>query len=425
MRNKGKKLGHSKPVTAPGSTPLPSALDGREWAIRDSGSPTGEAWIKRPNNSTGPGTMLVPLGPSERERRVRLHEMAHVRWTPPVGTEVLPDGVTWDTFNSVEDARMHRRLAEVGYRDNLDTPMFGYDEWDRWEDSFRADSEDRVPGEPPRWDAREVARMLAATVGTNEYSQFAEMADRWGYGWVQPLTEEILKRTVLKRRPAFREAIQAATELDELFGPDGSIEKMEPELKRKVNRYDAKPGGWEWGDLTILTMPLTVPMPRLMRSRRNRATDTGAVPRNWHRMPVDSRVFNRKKRKPSGGTVLLDQSGSMGLSVETVIELMQLFPAVTIATYAGQGEGGELRVIARNGKRAADGDCFHPMGGNIVDGPALEWLNSQAAPRVWVSDGHVTGKHESTGLPLLMEADALVKKGKVLTVRHLEHLIEE
>jgi len=55
------------------------------------------------------------------------------------------------------------------------------------------------------------------------------------------------------------------------------------------------------------------------------------------------------------------------------------------------GDRGELRVVVRDGRRAAPRDLEPYGGGNIVDLPALKWLARQAAPRVWISDGHVTG----------------------------------
>ena len=51
----------------------------------------------------------------------------------------------------------------------------------------------------------------------------------------------------------------------------------------------------------------------------------------------------------------------------------------------------ELRIVGRAGYRAAP-EAFHlGLGGNVVDLPALRWLAKQPGPRVWVSDGAVTG----------------------------------
>jgi hypothetical protein len=369
--------------------------------------------------------MVVPMGASAADRRIRVHEMAHVRWSPAGFTPAsLPPGTTWQTFNAVEDCRLHKRLAEVGLGDTLSTPVFGDDEWGVWAESFSEDC-DRAsePDYKPHWTPLEVARMAASVHGTAEAERFASLADEWGYGFVHSLLQPILDETVLKRRPAFQRTIEAAEAIDRLFN---ELSDLPQGLQEKVRQYAAPdgPDGSEWGDMTIQEMPLRVPLPRRMASRKMRASDKGAIPRYWHRMPVDSRVFGRKQNRPAGGTVLLDQSGSMGLSIPEVIELMSRFPAVTIATYAGEEYTGELRVIARNGKRASDEDCYHPLGGNTVDGPALEWLCDQPAPRVWISDGYVVGKGGATSLDLLLECEAIRKRGGIIQVERMSDLLD-
>jgi hypothetical protein len=137
-------------------------------------------------------------------------------------------------------------------------------------------------------------------------------------------------------------------------------------------------------------------------------------------------VFTRKQKRPGGGTVLIDQSGSMNLDPDQVMELIAAFPAVTVATYAGSGSTGRLVVIARDGRRADPDHCYLPEGGNVVDGPALDWLNSQAAPRIWVSDGLVTGAGTS-GCPavLVMDAARKVRDGQVQRVDRLGQLLDK
>ena len=88
-----------------------------------------------------------------------------------------------------------------------------------------------------------------------------------------------------------------------------------------------------------------------------------------------------------GGTILIDASGSMMFNGQDILEIMELLPAVTIAMYNGHYDKGQLRVIARNGKRVSEEYLnTHSGGGNVVDGPALEWLATMPARRIWVSD---------------------------------------
>jgi len=69
-------------------------------------------------------------------------------------------------------------------------------------------------------------------------------------------------------------------------------------------------------------------------------------------------------------------------------------PFGTIAYYAGRGRSGQLFVYARNGRKAQE--LVEPDGGdNTVDGPALDWLMSQPAPRIMVTDRAFCGADDS------------------------------
>ena len=60
--------------------------------------------------------------------------------------------------------------------------------------------------------------------------------------------------------------------------------------------------------------------------------------------------------------------------------------------------------------------------GNIVDGPALQWLNRQAKPHFWVSDGGVSGVGDSPNAQCTAEVRALTKLGAVTQVRKLKDI---
>ena len=418
-RKKGLVLGADNgPRVRPGerSTPAPSIVDGREWQVQESPD-VGTAWIQR-TGTDGPGRMLVPRGELPAERRIRLHEMAHVRWTPNVNPADLPEGVSWSTFNAVEDCRVHRRLSEIGYDDQLRAPLPM--DWSTYTDQFDRDIETMHEGGKPHWTPLEVARMTVACDGMPEGNRWRDITETYGYGPVVEMVDDILRREMGGRRPAFKKTIATAVAIEEAFR---DMVPVSPVKMRVARDYREDDGYGSWGYMSIFEMPLSVPLPRRLKSRRNRATDTGAIPRHWHRMPIDSRVFNRRSSRPAGGTVLLDQSGSMGLDISEVIELMGMFPAVTIATYAGSGDTGSLRIIARNGKRATDEDCYHPNGGNIVDGPALEWLATQAAPRIWISDGYVTGAGECQHRGLHDEVDDTCERARIQRVDNLSQLL--
>ena len=177
------------------------------------------------------------------------------------------------------------------------------------------------------------------------------------------------------------------------------------EMRRRINDMLKVAGGTPSGQGTLLIEPKWAPMttrkarmplrlPKKLVSRSKfRGSDEGAVPRYIHRLPVDGKIFGRKKKSP-GGSVLIDDSGSMRFNQRDLKAIVTAAPAVNIAAYSGwHGSKGELVVLAQDGKYAdlANDKDARPRGSdNLVDLPALEWLAEQPKPRIWVSDQEIT-----------------------------------
>lgn len=425
----------------PSRAPLPSLLDGRPYVIRDSGGVRRPAHVTRSRKSEP--VMTVPMGAESAAARIRLHEMAHVRWTPLDAP--LPDGVDFRTINACEDRRIHRRLSEQADWKKLlkGAPIL------RQADLSDMERRHLEPGAPEPWDALEAARWVVASDGTAEQRPVREMLDGSRFSWVAPLVDQLMDESGIRgRRPTFKSTADLARALEDLFAPDPPDDPDAPDPEGDMLRMldtrtpgdiyrDANDRGseWAWGRMQTLTPPLVCPLPRdKQRIRRRRATDTGAIPRNWHRAVTDGCIFTVKRNAPGfGGTVLIDQSGSMALDPAQVMALLEAFPAVTVATYAGRATEGTLKIIAARGRRASEQDCYLDEGGNTVDGPALEWLAGQAEPRVWVSDGLVVGscqtpdgKPANQGHPaLLLDAARICKRGRIRRVDALDALIPE
>ena len=200
-------------------------------------------------------------------------------------------------------------------------------------------------------------------------------------------------------------------------------------LRERASRGSPKSKSTEWGPMRIDRLSMSVAVQQALAARRNRATDSGAVPRFIHRMAIDGRIFSHKARAP-GGTVLIDASGSMQFSDQDIERILVAAPCATVAMYSGRrGGGGQLTVIAANGRRAeksAIAETRNDVGlSNIVDGPALEWLAKQSEPRVWVSDAQVTGADEDFSLPLFANAMATVKEGRIQRLGNIERAVTE
>jgi hypothetical protein len=115
-----------------------------------------------------------------------------------------------------------------------------------------------------------------------------------------------------------------------------------------------------------------------------------------------------------GGTVLIDTSGSMHLRPEDVDRLVDASRgAAVVAIYSGREREGELRIVARGGRRAAAEDLKPYGGGNVVDLPALEWLARQAEPRLWISDGGVTGEMDRGSREIRRRCARVVRQGRI------------
>jgi hypothetical protein len=111
------------------------------------------------------------------------------------------------------------------------------------------------------------------------------------------------------------------------------------------------------------------------------------------RMWTDQKIFDAGVRP--GGTVIVDGSGSMGWSVETLEDLILACPGVTVGVYFKPHgrKPAQLCIVAKDGLRADDflTTCYETAsGGNDgSDVPALAWLaeSIHKAPRVILSDG--------------------------------------
>jgi hypothetical protein len=183
-----------------------------------------------------------------------------------------------------------------------------------------------------------------------------------------------------------------------------------------------------WGACEILMAPL-VRSKKVLVPRRGKAGPDGTIPRHFHRWFSDREILDARGRRP-GGTLLIDGSGSMNWSAERTRRLIDICPALTVAVYAGRpgNQSGVLTILARNG-RACDAKFdykeAHNHGyGNVVDGPALEWLCKQAGPRVWFCDGAVTGKGDWPSVHGYIDAYRLACAGQVTRTVELDTVIE-
>jgi hypothetical protein len=145
--------------------------------------------------------------------------------------------------------------------------------------------------------------------------------------------------------------------------------------------------------MEVINLPLTEVIPDARIGYR-RATSGARIHRPSLRKPIlPQRLFMRRAAREAGGTILVDASGSMG-DFSEVTRWIDKAPFGTIAYYAGGTHRGWLWICAKNGRRARN--LEHPPAcGNTVDGLAIDWLLSQTAPRVMITDRGFCGAPDS------------------------------
>jgi hypothetical protein len=230
---------------------------------------------------------------------------------------------------------------------------------------------------------------------------------------------------------AFRRRYQRGALSDGLDPRDDLIRK------RVLDRRRGIPGGEPiaWGPMEILVPPLTLRCRNIpgMNKRKFVCGYTGAFrfPSRALLPAADGRAFTHCRSRPARhGTLLIDCSGPMGEQVthDRLMAVLARAPTTTIALYAGRpgDQSGTLLIAARNRVHVASeitDNWTHT--GNVVDGPALEWLARQRTPRVWVSDGAVTGLDVRAAANLHVEVNTLTTTAHIRRVETLDDYLTE
>jgi hypothetical protein len=378
------------------------------------------------HTSRASGVYAAPFDDTPFARAIRVHEYLHLKLSPDA-PEPEHHGVSEDALLAVEDARINEGGARLGFTDvllALDDPSIG----------------------PPH-PARDLRRATLFLIASHRTGTFARSRDRLlACGDTGRFADRLAARALAElaapaHLPGFEATVRVARMLDKHLGAGagggrrkagghdphtcglaGLIRPAEggtgAEAGRRA-RAGAASAAVSWGELRrVEEPPRTVACPLARPASRLRATDEGAVLRYPHRLLVDGRVFVHRSRLP-GGAVLIDASGSMHLTPKALLEIVEAAAGALVACYDGCRDGfGEIRVLARAGRRVEDRLVGPPTGrgGNVVDGPALRWLAARQGPRIWISDGGVTGVGDSSSPHLTEEAREICRAASIVRV---------
>ncbi len=382
--------------------------------------------------------MLVPLDPSGRP--VSRHELGHVRWSP-----LVPPRVRFDPrlLAAVEDARVNLALAARGAPVVLDEASELHVAW-------------LLAGDARRGDVFAVSVRAIASLGTSVepvlYAMIARRTDEV-YGVVRACMERVrAKLEEAREEGASKTGAEAAPEpraralarelarvlaltgvLDARgrsgspvrlacrpgFGDEDGGPHEHPERRSRRPSLDDE-GMVPAGHLEIAHPPLTHGLRTGRGPRTWVAAREGSIVRYVHRWVSDRAIFRRRAPR-SRGTVLVDVSGSMALDAEALDRLLARVTIGTrVAIYSGRDSAGELRIVADAGRRAGPEHLESYGAGNIVDLPALAWLARQPAPRLWVSDGGVTGVDDRPSAELHSRCRAICSRAHIRRVADLD-----
>jgi hypothetical protein len=383
------------------SYPLPAAIDPGEWTIREDLQARVQLNTRQ---------MYVPLAQHAQAAAIRAHELAHVAFTPKRISAKKTRGIEESSIQAVEDYRVNSLARTKGVSFDAGCPeaillgalerakLYGRDKINVGLAlaSFRAD---------------EAVRFLDSAIDP-------EKARR-----IYNDVSSIMRRG--KKKWSFDATCRAARYLDSAYpdsGPGSETDRGKPGKAQYGQAFDGKGLSSGWGKMSVERPELRQPK----RTRAVRVSDSGSVLRAPHRLTSDQRIFRACLRAPMRGTVLIDASGSMHLSTNDVARIAREIPAGTVAAYSGTGDRGIVRILAHRGKLAADVQCdFSDYGGNIVDGPALQWLGQQPMPRLWVCDGLVTGKGDTQYAHLTAEAEVLKRRYQIKRIHSIDLLTRD
>jgi hypothetical protein len=404
-------------------TPLPEVLAGDEWMV-EAGDGACDIRGRR---------MYTPVLDDPRDRQIRAHEMGHARWSPP-GWQKRPD-VPMMAMQKVEDCRIHAHLKNAGI--DLSTDIFEERHIAEWRALVK---NDKLAG----------PAILVATYNTGSYDTVMEFVSTRDAYIAKCVREELFAK---RKLPLYADTLRAAKVLTDLTGSkltpvtlagedeDDDEEKkiegfpdviddddLEDALKLidMVHGRGAKKEG-KWGKMKIRTAELPVIHNARVRAPTKIAADTGVVPTNISRYCTDGAIFNHKRPRKKGGTLLIDRSSSISMQIDELLEVLRMIPAATVAQYAGSHKDGILEIIAKDGRRASEEHLEMRLarGANVIDGPALRWLARQPEPRIWVCDGLVTGISDRMAANLSKEAAHLMLRGKIRRVNKMTAVSHE
>ncbi len=431
--------------------------------------------------------MTVPNDDTDQAMAIRVHAMAHVAITPlPEEQDFDLSGIAPDCLDAAEDRRINQFVADTVFEQRpedmpgqlSDKEGAAYAQWLSTRGDLRemvcavvsamAGAKHLSPKDLGLLYNPIMLELSAATIETGIapaevkkrqklYNDFSSIIG-WAYGETVTKWPEVIKFA----RELTKQLEEATSPPSTKEGPEGPglaglLDLGDEALRKLLAQARTMPGAKDedddeklvmdylrkqlgsimekarWGKMkTFFDNVLPFEHPTRRMARKIRPKEMGEFIQFPDRLDHDDKIFG-SIRRVKGGTVLIDVSGSMGISSEQVMQIIAAAPGATVAVYSGgpsthlgitSSKEGHLTIIAKDG-RMADVDNDRPQwpGNNLVDGPALEWLGEQKRPRLWVSDGQVTGIGDVMSEYLKIECQLTSVRKRIRRVRYPEDAV--
>lgn len=336
---------------------------------------------------------------------LRVHEWMHANHSNPARMQDVYEGIHDSVWQVVEDCKIHRQHwpwpKGCTPKPIKDSALAFLRKEKSEVDKVLAKDPSKV-GSWPDFATRLRQSAIRIGMGENANTVFNRA------GFADKHQKQFAHRIL--RRVFWDEERQAALEIEEAFFEPLSSLDLPGNSRSGVKRPGRDSTCSGQPKMEIIALPLTEIIPEAKRGYR-RAASGSRLHRPSIRKPVlPQKLFIRRTPRVAAGAILVDASGSMG-DFSEITKWCEKAPFGTIAYYAGGGKDGVLYIYAKDGKRAAQ--IVDPgLGGNTVDGPALDWLMKQPKPRLFITDRGFCGAPDSEAQ--VMRLANLERRGEVV-----------